>query len=175
VAVLHLVRSGGERRLSSRRAAAAAVVLAVAACRAELQPEPDTSLQPDSVLIAQLGLALTDRVHRIRVSGGEVERADPLETHIQPGAYVEFRSIDWLVHEIIFEADSLSAEQWEFLERTDQVASPPLIDRGSRYVLAFLSAPLGRYPYTLEGNGRPGRGVIVVGAPSTPAAGAAPR
>jgi plastocyanin len=138
-------------------------VLALVACRAA--PEPDTTLQPDSLLQAELGLTLDDRVHRVRVSGGEMERANPAETRVEPGAYVEFITTDWLIHEVIFEADSLSAEQWAFLERTDQVASPPLIDRESRYVLAFESAPVGRYPYTLEGNGRPGRGVIVVGEP----------
>ena len=51
------------------------------------------------------------------------------------------------------------------LERADQLASPPLIYRDSRYVLAFEGAPAGKYPYAIEGNGRPGRGVIVVGDP----------
>jgi plastocyanin len=138
----------------------ASAALLLVGCRAA--PELDTSLGPDSVLMAELGLTSADRVHRVRLSGGEIERADPAETEVAPGAYVEFITTDWLIHEVVFEADSMSAEQWAFLERTDQVASPPLIDLGSRYVLTFAAAPPGRYPFTLEGNGRPGRGAIVV-------------
>jgi len=72
---------------------------------------------------------------------------------------------DWLIHEVIFEADSVDTEQWSFLERTDQTASPPLIERDTRYVLTFEGAPPGRYPYLLEGNGASGRGVIIVTRP----------
>jgi len=84
---------------------------------------------------------------------------------IEPGAYVEFVTADWLVHEVIFDSDRLGVEQRAFLERTDQLASPPLIERDGRYVLLFEDAPSGRYPYRLEGNGRPGSGAIVVGGP----------
>ena len=136
----------------------AAVALLVTGCG----EQPDPRLQPDAVLQAELGLTTRDRVHRVRLTGGEAESADPPVLSIEPGAYVEFLSTDWLVHEIVFEADSLAAEQRAFLERTDQVASPPLIERDSRYVLAFAGAPPGRYLYRLEGNGRAGRGVIVV-------------
>ena len=147
-----------------------AVLFLAAACNAEI---PDTTLQPDSVLQAELGLTLDDRVFRVTVTGGEAERADPAAISIEPGAYVEFLTTDWLVHEVIFDADSLGAAQRSFLERTDQVASPPLIERASRYVLSFAEAPPGRYAYRLEGNGRPGRGVIVVVVPTE--AGRTPR
>jgi plastocyanin len=142
---------------------ALAVVLAVA-CR----PEPDPTLQPDAVLQAELGLTLDDRVHRVSVTGGDVERSDPAALSIEPGSYVEFVTTDWLVHEIRFEIDSLGTAQRAFMERTDQVASPPLIERESRYVLSFVEAPPGRYGYRLEGNGQAGRGVIVVVVPEEP-------
>jgi plastocyanin len=130
------------------------------------QEPPDPSLQPDEVLQGELGLTPADRVHRVRLTGGAVERADPVLVSIEPGTYVEFVTTDWLVHEVVFETDSMDGGQLAFLERTDQVASPPLIERDSRYVLSFAAAPLGRYPYRLEGNGRSGRGVIVVTAPA---------
>jgi plastocyanin len=126
------------------------------------QQPSDSRLQPDALLQAELGLTLEDRVHRVRLAGGEVERADPLRVSIEPGAYVEFVTTDWMIHEVIFELDSLSAKQRAFLEHTDQIASPPLIQLDSRYVLAFEGAPPGRYVYRLEGNGRAGRGVILV-------------
>ncbi|MBM4183054.1 MAG: hypothetical protein FJ207_02380 [Gemmatimonadetes bacterium] len=147
----------GRRPLTS---SLAAVVLG-AACA----PEPDPTLQPDEVLQAELGLSLEDRVYRVAITGGPVERAEPAAISIEPGAYVEFITTDWLIHEVLFETDSLGTAERSFLERTDQVASPPLIERESRYVLSFAGAPPGRYTYRLEGNGRSARGVIVVAAP----------
>ena len=145
--------------------AVAPVLMGAAIAAAACQEPAQTHLQPDAVLQAALGLEATDRVHSIRITGGESERADPQLLEIEPGSYVEFVPADWLVHEVVFEADSLTSEQLRFLEQTDQVASPPLIERDSRYVLVFAGAPAGRYPYRLEGNGRAGRGAIVVAAP----------
>lgn len=136
-------------------------MLLLAACRSE----PDPTFQPDSVLQAALGLTPRDRVYRVSVSGGEVERAEPAALSIEEGSYVEFVSSDWLVHEVLFDTTSLSAEQRSFLEDTDQLHSPPLIDRGSRYVLSFVEAPPGRYAFRLEGNGRASMGAIVVAGP----------
>jgi plastocyanin len=141
-----------------RIARAVAALLLLAACRSE----PDLTLQPDSVLQATFGLTPQDRVYRVAVSGGETERAEPAALSIEAGAYVEFVSTDWMVHEILFDTASLTAAQRTFLERTDQVHSPPLIDRGSRYVLSFVDAPPGRYAFRLEGNGRASQGAIVV-------------
>ncbi len=157
--VLHRVwdRSG---RLRSWRAAGLLCLTAIVSCE-----PPDPALQPDETLRAELGLTGGDRVHRVALTGGASERADPAALSIDPGAHVEFVTMDWLVHEVIFEADSVGAAGWRFLFGTDQTASPPLIDLGSRYVLSFEEAPPGRYPYLLEGNGAPGRGVIVVRDP----------
>jgi plastocyanin len=148
---------------SLRRLAPPSLVVAflLSACR----EAPERRHQPDALLRAELGLKLDDRVHSIWIAGGGAERADPELVSVEPGAYVEFITTDWLVHEVIFEIDSLTAEQRAFLQRTDQVASPPLIERDSRYVLALDGAPHGRYPYRLEGNGLPGRGAIVVAEP----------
>ncbi|MSR20415.1 MAG: hypothetical protein EXR91_05485 [Gemmatimonadetes bacterium] len=120
------------------------------------------------MLQAELGLTLDDRVYRVSVTGGEIERSEPAALSIEAGSYVEFITTDWLVHEIRFETDSLGTAQRAFLERTDQVASPPLIERESRYVLSFAEAPPGRYGYRMEGNGQAGRGVIVVVVPAEP-------
>ena len=122
----------------------------------------DPELIPDSYLQSELGLTRDDRVHTIGLTGGVSERAEPATTSVLPGEYVQFVSSDWLIHEVAFQVDSLRSSLRAFLERTGQTASPPLLQRGSRFVLSFVDAPPGRYPYALVGNRGPGRGVIVV-------------
>jgi len=134
----------------------AGIMLAVVACGA------DPELQPDEVLRVELGMTDRDEIHRVLVTGGEIERSEPAEATVPPGAFVEFVTGDWLIHEVIFELDSLGTAARAFLERTDQTSSPPLIQRDSRFVVSFEDAPEGRYPYRLEGNGRPSRGAVVV-------------
>ncbi len=126
--------------------------------------QPDPELLPDEVLRRELGLTQEHRVYTVTITGGEIEVASPGIDSVPVGSYVQFVTADWFVHEILFDADSLTAEVRAFLERTDQMASPPLLQQNSRYVVSFEGAPPGRYPYVVEGNGRPGRGVIVVAA-----------
>jgi len=130
--------------------------VSVTSCRAN--PE----LQPDELLRSELGLTDRDEVHRVVITGGDVELAAPQATTIPPGAYLEFVTGDWFVHEITFELDSMHPLARAFLESTDQVASPPLLRLDSRYVVDFEGGPPGRYPYLLEGSGAVGRGVVVV-------------
>lgn len=142
------------------------MILAVTLCAVgSCEPPPDADTLPDDLLRAELGLTASDRVHRVELTGGERERADPVVISIEPDAHVEFITTDWLIHEVIFEEDSLVGARWDFLERTDQTSSPPLIDKESRYLLSFVDAPTGRYPYRIEGNGAAGTGVIVVTSP----------
>jgi plastocyanin len=125
-------------------------------------PPPPAENHPDDVLRAELGLTDQDEVHRVTLTGGRVEVLDPVETSVPAGAWVEFVSTDDRIHEIRFEVDSLAPESRAFLEGTDQVSSPPLVDRGARFVVSFRDAPEGRYPFRAEGNKEPGHGVVVV-------------
>lgn len=105
-------------------------------------------------------------MHRVRVGGGGAEHVEPDETVVAPGAYVQFATTDWLVHEVVFEADSLGPDALRFMEELDQLASPPMVARDSRFVVSFVDAPPARYPYRVEGNGAPARGVVIVRAPT---------
>lgn len=128
--------------------------------------EPDPELVPDEVLQGELGLTEEDRVHTVRISTGTQERAEPSSLTVLPGDYVQFVSGDRLVHEVRFRIDSLSAPARTFLTRTGQGASPPLLEMDARFVVSFVGAPVGRYPYGLEGNRGAGSGEIVVKAES---------
>lgn len=148
------------RRLRIPTAAVLAMLLGAGAC------EPrDPELVPDEVLQTELGLTERDRVYTVTVTGGRDGALEPAELQVEPGTYVQFVTDDWLVHEVLFEADSLAPAARRFMGDLGQMASPPMVDRGSRFVLSFVDAPLGRYPFRVEGNGAPVRGAVVVADP----------
>ena len=123
---------------------------------------PDPELRPDQRLQDELGLSSRDEVHRISITGGEEERAEPREVTVPEDAYVEFVTTDSWVHEVRFELDSLDGPARAFLERTDQRDSPPMVNADSRFLVSMRGAPAGRYPFRVEGNGLPGRGAVIV-------------
>jgi hypothetical protein len=141
---------------------AGAVLLACAASASGCARQPSPDLQPDSVLRAELGLTDADQVYRVVMQGGPQEELTPAQVELTDGAWLEFVTADWRVHEVRFEADSLSGPALAFLTDSDQMASPPLVDRDARFVVSFAGAPEGRYPFVVEGNRAPARGVVVV-------------
>jgi plastocyanin len=123
---------------------------------------PDPELIPDDDLQAELGLTQDDRVHTVSLRTDAGETADPDSLTVAVGDFVQFVSDDWLVHEIAFQLDEITSDGRAFLAGTGQTVSPPLIDRGGRFVLSFSDAPPGRYPYALQGNRGPGSGLLIV-------------
>lgn len=168
MAVLHLVRHRaavlrGKARIRDRVKCAALVccLLAFAAC----QPS-ESDLPPDRRLQSQLGLDPRDRVHQVVVSASATGVPEPRETVVLVGDYLQFVMADSWVHELSFESDSLSAEALAFMNGLDQLASPPMVSRGSRFVVSFVDAPEGRYPFRVEGGHAPAHGAIVVETPA---------
>jgi hypothetical protein len=109
-----------------------------------------------------LDVSARSEVHRISITGGQEESAVPREVSVPEGALVEFVTTDSWVHEVWFELDSLSLEAREFLVQSDQVASPPMVNPDSRFVISLDGAPSGRYPFRVEGSGAPTQGAVVV-------------
>lgn len=138
-------------------------VLVLALLLTACGPSVPKENRPDDFLRQHLGLTDKDEVHRVTLTGGSSEVLDPVETTVPTGAWVEFVTADGRVHEVRFETDSLATDARDFLDRTDQVASPPMVNKGERFVVSFRDAPQGRYPYTAEGNEGPAYGVVVVG------------
>ena len=153
----------GLRRATARVTVASLLPLVTLACS-----DPDPELIPDAVLQATLGLEVDQRVHTIAVTTGVNERSDPDSLAVLPGDFVEFVSTDWFIHEVRFDVDALEADARDFLERTDQMASPPLLQRDARFVVSFEGAPIGRYPYLLVGNRGSGGGEVVVTVSTPP-------
>ena len=125
----------------------------------------DPTLRPDAQLMSELGLTEGDRVHTVSLATGVAERADPDSIVVQTGDYLQFVSSDWLIHEVRFDSAAMDDRTRSFMVLTDQMASPPLLQQGARFVLSFTDAPQGTYPFRLEGNRGSGRGVIVVAPP----------
>lgn len=120
---------------------------------------------PDEVLRDSLGLERSEEVHRVSLAVRDGrETAVPPTTEIAPGALVEFVSSDRFVRMVEFREGELSPEGAEFLLRTGQLRSAPLLDRDARFVVSFRDAPAGRYPYRAEGNYGSAQGVVVVRA-----------
>ena len=118
----------------------------------------------DTTLRDSLGIALDRTIERVSLGGarGE-EHVVPSTMLVEPGTVVEFFTVDYRVHSITFVEDSLTVPARAFLDESGILASPPLVEEGSRFVVDFMGAPPGRYPYVSHGPGEPARGVIVVG------------
>ncbi len=65
----------------------------------------------------------------------------------RPGDAVRFTAADALTHAVAFDTDGLSDAAREFLGRTGQFASPPLITSGVAWVVSLDGAPAGDYPF----------------------------
>ena len=114
-----------------------------------------------------LGLPSGALLHRVTLGGkGSQEHAVPTRILASPGDGVEFRTVDHRVHTVEFLSDSLTVEVRGFLESSGQMASPPLVARGARFVLRLQNAPRGLYFFKSEGHGGTALGVVEVGIPA---------
>lgn len=139
------------------------LVLLLAGCADpdELPPAPDAEL------IETLGLDGDEALHTVRLSGrGADEALTPATVEVEPSALVQFVVMDRRIHTVEFLADSLSGPAREFLEQTEQLAGPPLVERGSRFVVTFDDAPAGRYPFVSEAHGGRAYGAVIVRGPT---------
>lgn len=143
----------------------ASILLLFSACG---DPSPSGQPRRDSrgELRRSLGIGPDVEIHRITLGGqGAREHVVPPRLEIEAGSVVEFFTVDGRVHTVRFPPDSLTTAAREFLRRTEQLESPPLVERGSRFVLTFEGAPFGRYPFVSDGNGGSTWGVVVVSGP----------
>ena len=69
----------------------------------------------------------------------------PASVQANVGDVLRFTADDALTHAVGFEETSLSADARAFLERSGQLRSPPLVDRGTAWVVSLENAPPGEY------------------------------
>jgi plastocyanin len=133
--------------------------LFLAGCADEVPDE----LRPDSLLRDSLGLTPADAVHVVAVAVVEGrETATPARTLVRPGQWVSFATRDGRLHHVRFDTTTTPAELDRWLAAGRRLRSPPLLNRDSRWVVDFADAPVGVYPFRLEGTGATGGGVVQV-------------
>ncbi len=131
--------------------------LVVVGCGIETKAPPveEASTDPHSEIAAVAQV--------VQLSGGrDVEHVVPTHLEIEPGEWVQFVSLDRRVHTLSFVPDSLSPEALVYLADTGQLKAPPLLARGSRFLVDFREAPLGRYVFSSTSHGDPVFGSITV-------------
>ncbi len=102
----------------------------------------------------------------IQLSGGrDVEHIVPPHLEIEMGQWVQFVTLDRRVHTVSFVSDSLSPEAFEYMTDTGQLQGPPLLSRGSRFLVDFREAPAGRYVFSSASHGDPVFGSVTVREP----------
>lgn len=100
-------------------------------------------------------------VHDVDIGGaGAADSLAPAALEVRPGDAVRFVAGDHRAHAIAFLADSLPPAARAWLEESQQLRGPPLVNRGSQWIVVFEGAPPGRYPFTCLSHGARG-GVTV--------------
>jgi plastocyanin len=103
----------------------------------------------------------------VQLSGGrDVEHVVPPHLEIETGEWVQFVTLDRRVHTVSFVPDSLSPEAFAYLADTGQLEGPPLLTRGSRFLVDFRDAPAGRYVFSSSSHGDPVFGSVTIREPS---------
>jgi len=117
----------------------------------------------DAPLRVELGIPSSTPIHRITLGGrGSEDRVIPLRTEAVAGDVLVILSVDRRVQTFTFDEGALPPGGADFLRRTGQMASPPLTDAGSRWVLSLEGAPVGEYPFEVRGHGDPVRGLVLI-------------
>lgn len=115
----------------------------------------------DPELAEALGLSPRTPIHRISLADRE-GRIGVFPSVLEIGArdVVQFRAEDRRVYGIRFLEAEMSSASRDFLADRHQLASPPLVEAGARFVVSFEGAPEGIYPFLVEGSGGSQRGEI---------------
>ncbi len=133
--------------------------LAVAGCGIQPKTTPDEVEEAEGGPHSEIAAVASV----VQLSGGrDVEHVVPPHVEIEVGEWVQFVTLDRRVHTLSFVPDSLSPEALAYLADTGQLNGPPLLSRGSRFLVDFRDAPVGRYVFSSESHGDPVFGSVTV-------------
>jgi plastocyanin len=135
----------------------AAAVLAVASCDRVGVGTGDEGPRVIELAHDTIRLEAGVRLVEVRVRRDAQGDFDPAHAEARTGDYVRFTAADRGGHAIGFAAGMLEPAVHEFLQRTNQMRSPPLITDGASWVLTLADAPPGEYPFHCTTHDAPGR------------------
>lgn len=111
---------------------------------------------------AEVNLGGGSAVHEIVIAGeAATDSIAPARVRARPGDALRFTTDDHRTHAMAFEADRLDPAIHAYLDATNQLRGPPLVNRGAAWVVLLEDAPAGRYPFLCRAHNA--RGVVVVG------------
>lgn len=131
------------------------LLVIAAACTADALPDPD----PPVLELAHDTIRLDDGVtlHDVRIRRAADGEFDPSSIAAEPGDIIRFTADDHAGHALAFDGAALVLDVRDYLERTGQLRSPPLITSGAAWVIALDGAPPGDYPFLCTTHGNVGR------------------
>lgn len=131
-----------------------AAVCVLAGCEGVGEDRPMLELGQDTVQLER-GTTLVD----FRLEDGIA----PDSAVARAGDVVRFTAADGLTHAVAFDEPALSPKVRAFLDETEQLRGPPLVDEGSAWVVSLEGAPPGVYPFVCMTH--EARGVLIVHPP----------
>ena len=131
------------RFLTSCAGAFVCALLAAACENAPLVDQKDRTLElAGDTIELPAGVDL----HDIAVGTAQQHRDfEPRQLTAKPGDYLRFTTRDSRSHALVFEVTQPT--QRAFLENSGQLRSPPLVAKGTAWIIALEGAPLGAYPF----------------------------
>lgn len=87
---------------------------------------------------------------------GALDSIAPSSVSVDPGDVVRFEVTDNRTHALAFAADALDPAARQFLEETQQLRGPPLVNEGAAWVVSLQDAPSGQYPFVCRSHGATG-------------------
>lgn len=116
----------------------------------------------ETLVLDSTEVALDGAVHDIAIAGvGATDSIHPGTVRVRPGDAVRFSVADRRPHALTFIADSLTGPARTYLERTQQLRGPPLVNEGAAWIVVLDGAPPGRYPFYCRSHGATGAVVVV--------------
>lgn len=107
-------------------------------------------------------VSIDGSVHDIAIAGaGAVDSIAPTTVEAQPGDAIRFVVEDGRPHAIMFTAERLEAPVRQYLESTQQLRGPPLVNEGSSWVVLLEDAVPGRYPFHCRSHDAAGEITVV--------------
>lgn len=152
--------------LRSVGAVAFVVVLGTGCDRGDARAGEETDLGPRVLQLDSARVDLPDSIRQLVVRLDRSTAADfePANAALRTGDIVRFEAGDAGGHAIAFDGELLAPEARSWLEATGQLRSPPLVNAGNAWVITFVNAPPGEYPFGCVTHGA--RGVLTVSARS---------